>query len=287
VRRRYLLPVLALFALVVTACDWPNITPQGNAPLRYRDQVFSNVTITPNITYGSAVNLEDQTVALQMDMYQPTGDSVTSRPAIVWVHGGSFCCGDKSEGDVVDEATTFAEKGYVDVSINYRLESPGCSGNDSNCPAAIGEAFQDAQTAVLFLRAHAATYGIDPSRIAIGGTSAGGITALNVGYSSSEDPSAGVRAAVSLSGAYLGVTGVGAISKGDAPVMDFHCTTDPLVPYSLSVDMVNAAQPLGLDAFLESWNETCHAPYTEHRTQILTQTTNFLFWEMNLAHAAT
>ena len=69
--------------------------------------------------------------------------------------------------------------------------------------------------------------------------------------------------------------------------MDFHCTTDPLVPYSLSVSMVNTAQPLGLDAFLESWNETCHAPYTEHRTQILTQTTNFLFWEMGLAFAAT
>ena len=286
-RRRHLLPVLALLALVITACNWPSITPQGNAPLRYRDQVFSNVTVSPNITYGSAVNLQNQTVPLQMDMYQPTGDSVTSRPAIVWVHGGSFCCGDKSEGDVVDEATTFAEKGYVDVSIDYRLESPGCSGNFSNCVPAIGEAYQDAQTAVLFLRAHAATYGIDPTRIAIGGTSAGGITALNVGYSSSEDPAAGVKAAVSLSGAYIGAAGVGAISNGDAPVMDFHCTTDPLVPYSSSVSMINTAQALGLDAFLESWNETCHAPYTEHRTQILTQTTNFLWWEMDLTSAAT
>ena len=255
--------------------------------MRYRDQVFSAVTVTPNITYGSAVNLENQTVTLQMDMYQPTGDSVGDRPAIVWVHGGSFCCGDKTEADIVDEATTFAEQGFVDVSINYRVESPGCSGTASNCAAAIAEAFADGQTAVLFLRANAVAYGIDPNRIAIAGTSAGGITALNVGYSSSEDPAAQVRAAVSLSGAYLGVAGVGVISKGDAPAMDFHCTTDPLVPYPLAVSTIDSAQAVGLDAFLESWNETCHAPYTEHRTQILTQTTNFLWWEMDLAHAAT
>lgn len=285
-RRHLVFPVLALLAIVVTGCNWPNIAPPGSGPLRYRDQLFSTATVTPNITYGSAVNLENQTVTLQMDMYQPAGDSVGDRPAIVWVHGGSFCCGDKTEADIVDEATTFAEKGYVGVSINYRLESPGCTGTASNCGAAITEAFQDAQTAVLFLRAHAAAYGIDPNRIAIAGTSAGGITALNVGYSSSEDPAAQVRAAVSLSGAYLGVSGVGAISKGDAPAMDFHCTTDPLVPYSLAQNTINAAQALGLDAFLESWDETCHAPYAEHRTQILTQTTNFLWWEMDLAGAA-
>lgn len=286
-RRRLFLPVLVLLAIVVSACDLPNIAPQGNAPLRYRDQVFSAVTVTPNIAYGAAVNLETQAVTLQMDMYQPTGDTVRDRPAIVWVHGGSFCCGDKTEADMVDEATTFAEKGYVNVSINYRLESPGCSGTSSNCAAAIAEAFADGQTAVSFLRAKAATYGIDPNRIAIGGTSAGGITALNVGYSSSEDPAARVRAAVSLSGAYLGVSGVGAISNGDAPAMDFHCTTDPLVPYPVATTTINTAQAMGLDAFLEPWNETCHAPYAEHRTQILTQTTNFLWWEMDLANAAT
>ena len=171
----------------------------------------------------------------------------------------------------------------MNVSINYRLESPGCSGTLSNCGVAIQEAAADAQAAVGFLRMNAATYGIDPNRIAIGGSSAGAITALNVGYSSSEDPSARVRAAVSLSGAQLGV---GTISPGDAPAIDFHCTTDPLVPYQWAVNTINAAKAQGLDAFLESWNETCHVPYTEHRQQILDQSRNFLWWEMDLAHAA-
>jgi para-nitrobenzyl esterase len=286
VRHRLLLPLVAVLVIVAAGCgvDWPNVFPPGTAPVRYRDPIFNAVTVKKNVTYGSAVNLSGQTITLQLDMYQPTGDTVTSRPAIVWVHGGSFCCGSKTSSELVDEATTFSKEGYLNVSIDYRLESPGCSGSLSNCVAAIQEAATDAQTAVRFLRTNAATYGIDSNRIAIGGSSAGAITALNVGYSSSEDPSANVRAAVSLSGAQLVV---GTISPGDAPALDFHCTTDPLVPYQWAVNTINAAKAQGLDAFLESWNETCHVSYTEHRQQILDQSRNFLWWEMDLAHAAT
>jgi len=282
-RRRFLLSVLALLVVVAAGCDWPNIEPPGNPPVRYRDPIFNAVTVTSNVTYGSAVNLENQTITLRLDVYQPTGDTVTRRPAIVWVHGGSFCCGDKTSPELVDEATTFSKKGYLNVSIDYRLESPGCSGSFSNCVDAIREAAADAQTAVRFLRTNAAAYGVDPNRIAIGGSSAGAITALNVAYSTSEDPSAGVRAAVSIAGAQLVV---GNISPGDAPALDFHCTSDPLVNYQWSVNTINTAKSKGLDAFLESWNETCHVPYAEHRQQILDQSTNFLWWEMDLAHAA-
>ncbi len=282
--RRFLLPLVAGLLIAAAGCDKPNIFPPGNVPVRYRDPIFNAVTVTSNVTYGSAVNLENQTITLQLDVYQPTGDTVASRPAIVWVHGGSFCCGSKTSPEIVDEATTFSKEGYLNVSIDYRLESPGCAGSASNCVPAIQEAAADAQSAVRFLRTNAATYGIDPDRIAIGGSSAGAITALNVGYSSSEDASASVRAAVSLSGAQLVV---GTISPGDAPALDFHCTTDPLVPYEWAVNTINAAKAQGLDAFLESWNETCHVPYTEHRQQILDQSRNFLWWEMDLAHAAT
>ena len=282
-RARLIGSLVAVLAIVVTGCDWPNIPPPGTAPVRYRDAIFNAVTVTDNVTYGSAVNQEGQTVTLQLDLYQPTGDTITARPAIVWVHGGSFCCGDKSSAELVDEATTFSKEGYVNVSINYRLESPGCTGSFSNCLAAIAEATADAQTAVRFLRTNATTYGVDPNRIAIGGSSAGAIAALNVGYSTAADPASRVRAALSLSGAQVDV---GTIEPGDAPAIDFHCTTDPLVPYQWSVNTINSAKAQGLDAFLESWNETCHVPYAEHRQQILDQSRNFLWWEMDLAHAA-
>ena len=75
--------------------------------------------------------IEGQTVTLKMDIYQPTSDTVTARPAIVWVHGGSFCCGNKSSPEIVDKASVFAKKGYVTVSIDYRLEPAAAPGR---CP---------------------------------------------------------------------------------------------------------------------------------------------------------
>ena len=109
-------------------CALPFITPPGSAPLRYRDPVFASVSKTSDVVYGSAINAENQTVTLTLDIYEPTGDTVTARPAIVWVHGGSFTSGDKTSPELVDEANTFASKGYFNVSINYRLEPGGCTG---------------------------------------------------------------------------------------------------------------------------------------------------------------
>jgi acetyl esterase/lipase len=231
------------------------------------------------------VNISGQTITLKLDVYSPpASDAVTSRPAIVWVHGGSFSGGNKTSPELVDESNTFAKKGFVNASIDYRLESGGCSagGVTQECITAIQEAEQDAQTAVRFLRTHAATYGIDPTRIAIGGSSAGAITALNVGYASSENPASKVRAAVSLSGANL-LSNIGA---GDAPALLFHGTSDPLVPYQWAVNTTNQAKAANLQVFLETWQGAGHVPYAQFRTQILTQTQNFLWWEMDLHDAA-
>jgi dipeptidyl aminopeptidase/acylaminoacyl peptidase len=286
--RRPFVFVALCIAFVTAGCNL--ITPPGPAPLRYRDAVFTNVTKISNVTYGSAVDQQGQTITLKLDVYSPTNDPVTSRPAIVWVHGGSFSSGDKSSAELVDEANTFAKKGYVNVSINYRLWPGGCSagGPTANCVQAIIDAMHDAQAAVRFLRANAATYGVDSDRIAIGGTSAGAITALNVGYnpddvgtSGNPGPSSAVKGAVSLSGAKI----LGRAGPGDASSLLFHGTADPLVPYQWAVNTANEAHGAGLSAFLTTWEGEGHVPYTQHRTQILDETRNFLYFELDLAHA--
>src|SRR5262245_8713328 len=208
-RRRWLVAaVLSLVVLMAAGCALTE--PPGAAPLRYRDDMFA-VARTNGIVFGHAVNQDGATITLALDMYQPNRDTVAARPAIVWVHGGSFVGGSSTSPELVDEENYFAQKVYVNVSIDYRLDSVGCTNPSSaltRCITAIQQAQQDAQTAVRYLREQAATYGIDTDRIAIGGTSAGAITALNVGYSP-ENPGPGdhqgfssaVRAAPSLSGA--------------------------------------------------------------------------------------
>ena len=89
--------------------------------------MFDAVTTSSDVSYGSAIDQQGTNVDLKMDIYEPAGDTATARPAIVWVHGGSFSSGDKTSGEIVFEATEMAKKGYVSVSINYRLYGPGCS----------------------------------------------------------------------------------------------------------------------------------------------------------------
>jgi acetyl esterase/lipase len=227
---------------------------------------------------------------LELDMYTPHGDTDRSRAAVVWVHGGGFSSGDKTSPELVDEANQLSMKGYVNVSIDYRLAPVGCVGQiTQSCLIGIVQAMQDAQTAVRFLRSQAAKYRIDPTRIAIGGSSAGAITALNVGYNAS-DPGPGahqkfssaVEAVQSLSGAAIGTTP----GPDGAPALLFHGTADPLVPYAWAQATVQSAKDAGLVAILVTWVGAGHVPYLQHRTQILNKTTSFFYKQMDLAHAS-
>jgi para-nitrobenzyl esterase len=283
--------VLAV-AVVAAGCGYHTFSPPGPAPLRYRDEVFTAVTKTADVSYGSAVNQSGVTVDLKLDVYRPTGDTVTQRPAIVWIHGGGFSGGNRLSPEIVDQATVFAKKGYVTVSIAYRLVAGGCSAvtGGSGCLQAIIDAQHDAQAAVRFLRRYAATYGVDPNRIAIGGTSAGAITALNVG-ANSEDPgtsgnpgfSSAVKAVSSLSGAKLGGAPQ---SATDAHSLMFHGSSDFVVPYQWALNTQTDATAAGLVSYVTTYQGEGHVPYA-HRNEIISQTTNFFYWCLDLRNAAT
>lgn len=110
----------------------------------------------------------------KMDVYFP--DSGGPWPALVYVHGGSWIHGDKSEALMF--AREMASQGYLVVSIDYRLYPAG------TFPAMI----QDVKCAIRFLRANSGQYNLDPARIAAIGPSAGGHLVSLLGTS---DPSAG------------------------------------------------------------------------------------------------
>ena len=280
------LVALALGATLLAGCTVPR--PPGDGTLRYRDQVFSAATVTNDITYGSAPGADGNPVALKLDLYQPTGDTVAKRPALVWVHGGGFTAGDKSSGR--SKATFFARLGYVAVSINYRLLSPdGCGGNPNPTPVcqnAALEAQHDAQAAVRWLRANAATYRVDTSRIAIAGGSAGAVTSLLVdwhpedpGNSGNPGPSSAVRAAVSISG---GAPTNELITKEDGPALFIHGTEDQVVPFDWAVQNAAAMYNLGIFTVLEPIEGAGHGLPADYGQLINQQSSYFLWFAMGL-----
>jgi hypothetical protein len=66
---RIALTALLLSAVVgLSAAAW-------EPPGRYREEVFSEVEITPDLVYGAAPNRDGQVEQLLLDLYQPKGDT--------------------------------------------------------------------------------------------------------------------------------------------------------------------------------------------------------------------
>jgi acetyl esterase len=98
-------------------------------------------------------------------VYTPPGDG-TARPGLVWAHGGGFVGGDLDMGEADWTAREIcARAGAVVVSVDYRLAVGG---------VCYPVPHDDVVAAVTWVRDTAADLGIDPSRLSIGGASAGG-----------------------------------------------------------------------------------------------------------------
>ena len=107
-----------------------------------------------------------------LDLYLPAATSESPRPLIVFVHGGAWRLGSKAGGG--RRLQRFLDSGnYVGASINYRLTP------EALWPAQI----HDCRAAIRWLRGNAEMYGIDPKRIAVWGTSAGGHLVAMLGTS--------------------------------------------------------------------------------------------------------
>lgn len=174
-----------------TACCIFWIFSQASAQdYRYVETIFPASVITSNVVYGSAPFLnapyvdESSTTTqnLVMDIFQPQGDVLNNRPAIIFAHGGGFLTGSRNVDDMVAFCDTFARKGYVTVTIDYRQGVEVIDNSNLHYTRAAYRGLQDGRTAVRFLRANAATYGIDPDKIYFGGNSAGSFIGLNSIY---------------------------------------------------------------------------------------------------------
>lgn len=180
--------------------------------------------------------------SLRLDAYLPTVKEPA--PAIVLVHGGGFTGGAKG-GYTGELARHLADNGYAAFDIDYRLM--GDLGPRATLPQAMEAAQEDLARAVKYVVANSKTYAIDPDRLALGGGSAGAITALLATYGehrSVRQP----KAVVSLWGGMYGQES--AIKPGDPPVLLVHGTADKTVPFAQSQSIATASRKAGVDAVL-------------------------------------
>ncbi|MBF25156.1 MAG: hypothetical protein CMP49_01370 [Flavobacteriales bacterium] len=168
-----------------------------NCDNRYEMEIFDSSDINvQTTTYSDTYNL-------QMDIYSPDEDVdiCSNRPLIILAHGGSFIGGSKTNPTMVDLCETFARRGYVAASINYRLATNSSvlgpiSGlfwmtNLENGIKVIYSAMTDAKAAVRFFRKdfseNGNQYGIDNNQIWMGGNSAGACLGPHMHYINSLD----------------------------------------------------------------------------------------------------
>jgi acetyl esterase len=105
--------------------------------------------------------------AIRARLYQPVEPQwAQPAPALVYYHGGGFTVGSVATHDAL--CRMFARDAQCAVlSVDYRLAP------EHKFPTAVDDAFD----ALAWLHANAALYGIDATRVAVGGDSAGGTLA--------------------------------------------------------------------------------------------------------------
>ncbi|MGA9790351.1 MAG: alpha/beta hydrolase [Terriglobales bacterium] len=207
-----------------------------------------------------------------MDVFIPNHRNRVPTPAVLWIHGGGWDHGDKNGHP---GAAFLANEGFVTATLSYRLSG------DSPFPAAI----EDCKCAIRFLRANAPQYGVDPDKIGVAGSSAGGHLAELVatadqnagleGEGGWQNVSSKVQAAASYFGVsdltmqfpqdtvqvivkffrgtekdmpalYRKASPIVYVSKDDPPLLLVHGEKDDGVPFNQSVLMAKTYRRAGL-----------------------------------------
>jgi acetyl esterase/lipase len=268
-RARVWTSAVAIWASIFAACF------VGAARLTSAAEPAVNVVLEENITYGKG-GAKD----LHLDLARP--EPVTGvHPALVFIHGGGWAGGSRAGYKGLIQVA--AKRGYVAVTVQYRLTDPDKQGKAKNpFPAQI----EDIKCAVRWLRANAEKYHIDPNRIGVTGESAGGHLSLLVGVTGSEkkfdgtggnpDAPSQVQAVVNYFGPtdlarmygyekrvdrlldtliggtpqeradqYKSASPVTYVTKDVCPILSIHGTVDKLVPVDQAVEFDAAMKKAG------------------------------------------
>jgi acetyl esterase/lipase len=274
-------------AVAILGCSFVLAAPEAPAPKKAepkRPPVPAGFAAEYGIKY-----VPNGDAAQELDIYFPKKRAEKPQPLLVWIHGGGWSAGSKTEVPYLGQLP----RGYIVASIEYRFSQKALF------PAQI----QDCQAAIRWLRAHAQKYNVAPEHIGVGGASAGGHLAALLGTSGgqkafppiggNEGQSDRVQAVCDifgptnfwtvikqadeeknvknifqwnkgdpysrLIGARLGqdkekcdaVSPVQYVSKDSPPFLILHGDHDTLVPYAQSVELADRLAKAGVQVTLQ------------------------------------
>ena len=197
-----------------------------------------------DVVYGSAlVDNGNAEKDLLLDIYQPEGLCDQYRPFVLIVHGGGFVGGSKSQQSLVDIANALTARGYVAISIDYRLKGENPVPSSTYLPIAqslvattpadelndrefaIASAIEDTVTAIRWIELNDLERCIDSTKFAMTGGSAGTFTHMTYTYGLDEFqiPVPVPQAVVHLWG---GTLFEDTLAFNDPPLMMIHGTLD-------------------------------------------------------------
>jgi acetyl esterase/lipase len=263
-------------------------------PDRYKDGYPTSLLVKHHFVYGI-----DNGRELEADIFTLRSFPDKPRPAIVFLHGGSWMFGDPSQFHT--HAAYLAEKyGFFAMSVDYRLSM------EAKFPAAL----QDAKCAIRWLHSRALDLNIDPDRIAVCGGSAGGhlssMIATTAGVKEYEGNgghstfSSEANLAIIFNGEfdmwdlvrtgslkqamrlfiggtpeempekYDELSSIHRIHKNVPPFLFLHGTNDICVSHEQAVAFHNKLQKLGIHSEIELYQDKPHAWFNHEPDKMIT-----------------
>ena len=151
--------------------------PTGTISTRKLSPTFTRKTIVDTAGPSSLVHrnisyIDNGDSRQRFDLYLPSGCEAPA-PLVIWFHSGTWRSGDKSDCPI----RWLAEDGFAVASVGYRLSDT----------AVFPAQLDDCRAALAYLSKNADLWGIDPNRICVAGSSAGGHLAALLGVLGGSD----------------------------------------------------------------------------------------------------
>lgn len=207
-------------------------------------------------------------IELKLDVYRPREDTLTPRPLILFAHGGAFYVNSKGNflpGKACEKA---AQLGYVAVSMDYRM---GFAANKKSIKEAQYAAQEDMRSALRYLCDSSEVFGIDTTKIVIGGSSSGAMMSMRVAF----EPDSITPKLVGVVDMWGSIEDLSVLDQTQVSVIAFHGDADKTVPYGEGypiggktfMDKVYGSGPIvqrlqeqGKDAVLITFEGYPHSP---------------------------